>query len=51
LETSLATTALGVASGVDLVRVHDVQANVRAARMSDAVVRGTWRSATEGGSS
>jgi dihydropteroate synthase len=42
LEGTLATTALGVAAGVDLVRVHDVQANVRAARMADAVVRG-WR--------
>jgi dihydropteroate synthase len=29
-------------AGVDLVRVHDVQPNVRAARMADAVVRG-WR--------
>ena len=27
-------------AGVDIVRVHDVQANVRAARMTDAVVRG-----------
>jgi len=39
LEATLATTALGIASGVDIVRVHDVQANVRAARMADAVVR------------
>jgi dihydropteroate synthase len=51
LEASLATTALGIAGGADLVRVHDVQANVRAARMSDAIVRGTWRSASEGGTS
>ena len=29
-------------SGVDMVRVHDVRENVRAARMTDAVVRG-WR--------
>ncbi len=42
LEGTLATTALGVAAGVDIVRVHDVQANVRAARMADAVVRGGW---------
>ena len=40
LEATLATTALGIASGVDIVRVHDVLANVRAARMCDAVVRG-----------
>ena len=45
LEATLATTALGIAAGADVVRVHDVSANVRAARMSDAVVRGTWRPA------
>ena len=44
LEATLATTALGIAAGVDLVRVHDVEANVRAARVSDAIVRGTWTS-------
>ncbi|MEX1172610.1 MAG: dihydropteroate synthase [Chloroflexota bacterium] len=50
LEGTLATTALGIAAGVDIVRVHDVRANVRAARVSDAIVRGTWRGeATEGG--
>ena len=40
LEATIATTALGIAGGVDLVRVHDVLANVRAARISDAVIRG-----------
>ena len=40
LEGTLATTALGIAAGVDIVRVHDVRPNVRTARMSDAVVRG-----------
>jgi len=53
LEATLATTALGIARGADIVRVHDVRANVRVARMSDAIVRGTWREAatqpTEGG--
>jgi dihydropteroate synthase len=49
LEASLATTAIGIAAGADLVRVHDVRANVRAARMSDAIIRATWRPATEGG--
>ncbi|HEY2917283.1 MAG TPA: dihydropteroate synthase [Candidatus Limnocylindrales bacterium] len=39
LEATLATTALAAAAGVDIVRVHDVQANVRVARMTDAVVR------------
>jgi len=45
LEATLATTALGIAAGVDIVRVHDVAANVRAARMADAIVRGTWHEA------
>jgi dihydropteroate synthase len=50
LEATLATTALGIAAGADLVRVHDVRPNVRAARMSDAIIRG-WQSpaAAEGG--
>jgi dihydropteroate synthase len=39
LEGTLATTALGIAAGVDIVRVHDVVANVRVARMADAIVR------------
>ena len=39
LEATLATTALAAAAGIDLVRVHDVQANVRAARLVDAVAR------------
>ncbi|MBI3744994.1 MAG: dihydropteroate synthase [Chloroflexi bacterium] len=42
LEATLTTTALAIAAGVDIVRVHDVRENVRAARMADAVVRGTW---------
>jgi len=42
LEATIATTAIGIMEGADIVRVHDVQANVRAARMTDAVVRGTW---------
>jgi dihydropteroate synthase len=43
VEGTLATTALGIAAGVDIVRVHDVKPNVRAARMSDAVIRANWR--------
>jgi dihydropteroate synthase len=39
LEATLATTAIAAAAGVDVVRVHDVRANVRVARMTDAVVR------------
>ena len=40
LEATLATTALAIAAGADIVRVHDVLPNVRAARMSDAIIRG-----------
>jgi dihydropteroate synthase len=40
LEATLATTAIGIANGADIVRVHDVRENARAARMSDAIVRG-----------
>ena len=40
LEATLATTALGIAGGVDMIRVHDVLANCRAAKMCDAIVRG-----------
>lgn len=43
LEATLATTALGIAAGTDIVRVHDVRPNVRAARVADAIIRGTWR--------
>jgi dihydropteroate synthase len=48
LEATLATTALGIAAGVDIVRVHDVGPNVRVARVSDAIVRGHWREHTDG---
>jgi dihydropteroate synthase len=43
VEATLATTVLGIAAGVDMVRVHDVRPNARAARMTDAVVRGDAR--------
>jgi len=39
LEATLATTALATAAGIDLIRVHDVRANMRAARLTDAIVR------------
>ncbi|MBI2964711.1 MAG: dihydropteroate synthase, partial [Chloroflexi bacterium] len=42
VEGTAATVALAIQRGVDIVRVHDVKAMVRVARMSDAVVRG-WR--------
>ena len=40
VEGTSATVALAIASGVDIVRVHDVKCMARVARMSDAVVRG-----------
>jgi dihydropteroate synthase len=39
-EATVAVTALSIAQGADIVRVHNVRANVRAARMADAIVRG-----------
>jgi dihydropteroate synthase len=48
LEATLATTALGIAAGVDIVRVHDIGPNVRVARVSDAIVRGHWREHADG---
>lgn len=41
-EGTLATTVLGIAQGVDMVRVHDVRENWRAARVADAILRGNW---------
>ncbi len=42
LEGTAAAVALSIASGADMVRVHDVKEMVRVCRMSDAVTRG-WR--------
>ena len=42
VEATAATTVLGIAAGADIVRVHDVRENVRAARVADAMLRG-WR--------
>jgi len=38
VEGTAATTVLGIAQGCQIVRVHDVKANKRAARMADAIV-------------
>ncbi len=40
VEGTAATVALAIASGADMVRVHDVKAMARVAKMSDAIVRG-----------
>lgn len=39
LEGTAAAVAVGITRGADIVRVHDVEAIVRAARMTDAIVR------------
>ena len=39
LEGTAAAIAIGIARGADLVRVHDVEAMARVAKMTDAIVR------------
>ena len=39
LEGTAATVALGIANGVDFIRVHDVKEMVRVCKMTDAMVR------------
>lgn len=39
LEGTAATVAVAIARGADVLRVHDVEAMVRVARMTDAIVR------------
>ncbi len=40
LEGTAATVAIGIARGADVVRVHQVKALARVAKMTDAIVRG-----------
>ncbi len=40
VEGTVATTTMGIMQGVDIVRVHDVKENLRAALVTDAIVRG-----------
>jgi dihydropteroate synthase len=46
LEGTAAAVALSIANGADIVRVHDVQAMARVARMTDAIVRGWTHSSS-----
>ena len=39
VEGTVATTVLGVRDGVDIVRVHDITENLRAAKMADTIYR------------
>ena len=40
VEGTVATTVMGIMQGIDIVRVHDVLENARAAKVTDAIVRG-----------
>jgi dihydropteroate synthase len=39
LEGTIATNVWGIEHGADIIRVHDVREHVRAARMTDAIIR------------
>ncbi|MEF9991398.1 MAG: dihydropteroate synthase [Romboutsia sp.] len=39
VEGTVATTVLGIRDGVDIVRVHDIVENLKAAKMADAIYR------------
>jgi len=39
VEGTVATTVLGIEKGIDIVRVHDVLSNKRAAMVADRIVR------------
>lgn len=43
LEGTAATIAIGIARDADIVRVHDVREMIRVCRMSDAIIRPSWR--------
>jgi dihydropteroate synthase len=40
VEGTVATTVMGIMQGADIIRVHDIKENLRAAKITDAVVRG-----------
>ncbi|HRQ32302.1 MAG TPA: dihydropteroate synthase, partial [Anaerolineales bacterium] len=43
IEGTAATTAVGIARGADIIRVHDVKEMARVAKMTDAIVRKAGR--------
>ena len=43
LEGTAASTAIGIAKGADIIRVHDAREMMRVCRMSDAIIRGIGR--------
>ena len=44
LEGTIATSVIGVMKGMNILRVHDVKENLRATKVTDAILRGekTW---------
>ena len=38
VEGTIATTVMGIMSGCEFIRVHDIKENLRAARMTDAII-------------
>lgn len=42
VEGTIATTVMGIMQGMDIVRVHDVKENYRAAKVTDAIWRGDF---------
>ncbi len=40
VEGTVATTVIGIMTGVEVVRVHDITENLRAALVADAIIRG-----------
>ncbi|HZX21013.1 MAG TPA: dihydropteroate synthase [Clostridia bacterium] len=40
LEGTLATTAIGIMQGADIIRVHDIEENLKAVKVTDVIVRG-----------
>lgn len=41
LEGTLATNCYGISLGIDIIRIHDVEAHVRASKVMDAIMRGS----------
>ncbi len=39
VEGTLATSVMGIIQGIDIIRVHDIQENLRAIRLTDRIVR------------
>ncbi len=48
LEGTTASVAVAIAAGADFVRVHDVAAVARVARVTDAIVRANWHEGAPG---